>query len=408
MKQNRTTEDTLESAQEPTRSPVARSLVWILSIACAIGIANLYYIQPLLVTMSHTFGVTQKTMGFVATLAQLGFASGLLLIVPLGDVYNRRNLITLTLLAVTITLIAAAIAPNIIWLMIAFYLVGVTTVVPQIIVPFAAHLAHPQERGRVVGTVMSGLLIGILLARTVSGFVGQALGWRVMYWIAAALMLLLALLLRLLLPDEQPESTLSYRQLLSSLWELLRTEPVLREASIFGSLVSGTFSVFWVTLAFFLAGPPYHYGPQVAGLFGLVGVVGAFAASWVGKLADHVEARIVTGIMLVPALASFIIFWSLGYWIWGLIIGVILLDLGAQGTHISNQARIFALHPQARSRINTVYMVSYFIGGSLGSVLGSYGWSVGGWTGACAVGVVLLVTAHIVYVRGLWKLRVRQ
>jgi predicted MFS family arabinose efflux permease len=390
-----------EPVVEPARPFMDRKLVLTLAVACAISVANLYYIQPLLAEMGHMFRVTENTMGVVAMLTQLGYASGLLLIIPLGDVYSRYNLITITSLAVTGALIATAVAPNIIWLTVACYLLGVTTVVPQIIIPFAAHLAEPHERGQVVGTVMSGLLIGVLLARTVSGFVGEYLGWRAMYWIAAALMLVLALVLRLLLPNERPEATLSYPRLISSLWELLRTEPVVREASAFGCLTFGAFNVFWVTLAFFLAGPHYHYGSQVAGLFGLVGIIGASAASLVGKLADRMEARIVTGIMLTVALAAFIVLGLLGYWIWGLIIGVILLDFGAQGAHVSNQTRIFALNPARRSRFNTVYMIFYCTGGSLGSTMGSYGWSIGGWPGACVVGVVLLVMALAVYIRGM-------
>lgn len=394
------TSHTPEQTPEETTPGIDRKLVWVLAIACALTAANLYYIQPLLADIARSFAVSDGTVGSIATLSQLGFALGLLLIVPLGDFFNRRNLIVVALLGVTISLLAMAFAPSILFLAIASFIVGITTVVPQVIVPLAASLAHPPERGRVVGSIMSGLLIGILLARTVSGFVGAAFGWRTMYWIAAILMLALALALRLLLPDEQRRPHVSYPELLRSLWELLRTEPVVREVSVFGGLMFGAFSVFWVTLVFFLGTPPYHYGSEVAGLFGLVGVVGAIAASTVGTLSDRINPRIITGFMLVAVLLSFLAFLLTGYWLWGLIIGVILLDLGTQGTHISNQARIYALNPAARSRLNTLYMFFYFIGGSLGSILGAYGWSIARWNGVCFVGILMVVAALGVYVLG--------
>ena len=364
-------------------------------------VANLYYNQPLLADIARTFSVSESAVGFIATLAQLGFAAGLLFIVPLGDSFDRRNLISLTLIAVALSLLAVALAPSIGVLAVASFAVGATTIAPQIIVPFAASLAQPEQRGRVIGTVMSGLLIGILLARTISGFVGAYLGWRAMYWIAAAMMVVLTITLRMLLPKEEPRIRMSYPRLLRSLWGLLQTEPVIHETSIFGALIFAVFSVFWVTLVFFLGTPPYHYGSEVAGLFGLVGVVGALAASNVGKLADRINPRIITGIMLAVTLAAFLVFWLFGQMLWGLIIGVILLDLGAQGTHISNQARVYSLNAEARSRLNTIYMVSYFIGGSLGSSLGAYAWSIERWNGVCAVGTLLMVVALVVYtIRG--------
>lgn len=377
---------------------IDRRMVWILAVASAMAVANLYYIQPLLADMGRSFAVSESAIGFVATLTQLGYAAGLLMIVPLGDAFDRRRLVMYTLLAVTVSLVGMAVAPSILILAIAGFAVGLTTIAPQIIVPFAASLADPKERGRVVGNVMSGLLIGVLLARTVSGFVGAQLGWRAMYWIAAALMIVLAVILRLILPKEQPRESMSYPQLLKSLGGLIRSEPVLRETSVFGALVFGAFSVFWVTLVFFLGTPPYHYGSEVAGLFGLVGIAGALSAAYAGKLADRIDGRIITGVMIALTLLAFILFWLVGQWLWGLIIGVILLDFGAQGTHISNQTRIYRLNPEARSRLNTVYMVSYFIGGSLGSMLGAYSWSIARWAGVCTVGTLMLVTALVVYV----------
>ena len=380
-----------------TATRMDRRLVWLLAFACCITAANLYYSQPILADIGRNFHMSVSEAGFIATLSQLGYASGLLFIVPLGDRYNRRTLIVCMLAAVTLALIAMAIAPNAIFLAIASYAVGTTTVVPQLVIPFAASMAGDHERGQVIGTVMSGLLIGILLARTVSGFVSAHLGWQAVYWIAAAMMVALGVVMRLALPADRPHSSMSYAHLLRSLWQLARREPVLRETSVIGGLVFGAFSAFWVVLAFFLETPPYHYGSDVAGLFGLVGVAGALAASFVGRLADKMDARRTTGIAVGVVVVSFALFWLTGHYLWGLIIGVILLDLGMQSIQVSNQTRVYSLNPHERNRLNSVYMVSYFIGGSLGSLLGSYGWSIAGWTGVCAVGGILLVASLGIY-----------
>jgi predicted MFS family arabinose efflux permease len=373
-------------------------LAWIMAVASGMSVANLYYIQPVLPDMARSFAVAPGQIGFIATLSQVGFALGLLFLVPLGDRYNRRTLIIGTLLAVAMALVVMASAPTITVLAIAALVVGVTTVVPQMIVPYAASLARPHERGRIVGIVMSGLLIGVLLARTFSGLISAHLGWRAVYWIAAGLMLLLAGLVRILLPNDYPHSPISYGQLLRSLWSLFRAEPVVREAGVFGALAFGAFSAFWVTLAFFLETPPYHYGSDVAGLFGLVGVVGALAASFVGRMADRRDARQTTGVAIAIILLSFLIFWLIGQYLWGLIIGVILLDLGSQAAHVSNQTRVYSLNPEARNRLNTIYMVPYFIGGALGSALGTLGWELAGWNGVSAVGCIMGIAALAVFV----------
>ncbi|GCE46775.1 putative MFS family arabinose efflux permease [Thermosporothrix hazakensis] len=385
-----------ETAQaKETRMP--RKLAWLLAFACAVSVANLYYIQPVLPDMGRTFSVTAGQIGFVATLTQFGYAAGLLFIIPLGDRYRRRLLICLMLVLVALALVAVAISPSLLILSLASFAVGATTIVPQLIIPMAAGMAHPQERGRVIGVVMTGLLIGILLARTFSGFISAQLGWRVVYWIAAAMMILLAVALHFLLPEEYPQANMSYPQLLKSLWGLFRTEPVLREASCIGALVFGAFSAFWATLSFFLETPPYHYGSDVAGTFGLVGVVGALAASLVGRIADRHNPRLTVGFALGIVLVSFVIFWLTGQFLWGLIIGVILLDLGSQANQVSNQARIYSLNPAARNRLNTVYMVFYFVGGSIGSALGAFGWSFAKWNGVCLIACILLVLALLLY-----------
>ena len=370
-----------------------------MAIACGLSVANLYYIQPLLAAMQHSFAVSVDQIGFIATLGQLGYASGLLLIVPLGDKYNQRTLIVCMLCAVAAALIFMATASTISTLAIASYAIGITTIIPQLIVPFAASLARPHERGHIVGTVMSGLLIGVLLARIVSGFVGEHFGWQTMYWIAAAMMIALAITLRLLLPtDHSSKKAMSYPQLLRSLWELITSEQVLQEASILGALAFGSFSLFWVSLPFLLETPPYHYGSDVTGLLSLAGIAGALAALFVGKFADRRDARYANGFGLIIVLLSFILMWFIGQWIIGLIIGAVLLDLGAQSNQIANQSRIYSINPAARNRLNTVYMFAFFIGGSLGSLLGTFGWSIAKWNGVCGIACLMLIAALAFYI----------
>jgi predicted MFS family arabinose efflux permease len=383
---------------EKPSAVLSNAKVFVMAVACALSVANLYYVQPLLASMGHEFAVSSNQMGFIATLGQIGYAAGLLFIVPLGDSYNQRKLIVGMLCAVTISLLIMASAPSITVVTIASLLVGLTTVVPQMIIPFAASLATERNRGQVVGTIMSGLLIGILLARTVSGFIAAALGWRSMYYIAAALMIILAITMRFLLPqDNNTKHSMSYPRLLHSLWELIRDEPVLRETSLFGALTFGAFSAFWVVLSFFLETPPYHFDSQVAGLFGLVGVAGALAASVVGKIADRRDPRFANGLAMGIVLLSFVFMWLTGQYLAGLIVGVILLDLGTQGNQVTNQTRVYSLRAGVRNRLNTVYMFLYFVGGSIGSSLGTYGWSIDGWTGVCVVACLLMVIALLVF-----------
>jgi predicted MFS family arabinose efflux permease len=367
-------------------------LVYLMAAGCGIGVANIYYNQPLLAQMGGAY---------LPVYTQIGAGLGMFLFVPLGDMFERRRLIVAVSCSTAAAAILTAISPNLALLSAASLLLGLTSIVPHLILPFAAQISAPAERGRVVGTVLSGLLIGILGARTVSGFVGAALGWRAMYWIAAALMLALAGTLARQLPVSEPAHNLSYPQLLRSIATLIREQPLLREASAIGALLFGAFSVFWATLVYRLAEPPFHYGARTAGLFGLVGVAGALAAAAVGRVADRRGPRFTVGIGIAITVASYGVFWLTGTSLWGLIGGVILLDLGVQAGHVSNQTRIYGILPEARSRLNTVYMVMYFLGGSIGSALGAYGWKLAGWNGVCAAGLVLSLAALAVHLR--WK-----
>lgn len=371
---------------------MSRGLVWLMAAAAGLSVANLYYHQPLLGDIGRTFQASDRALGLIPTVSQVGYALGLLFIVPLGDSLERRRIIVLMSALVSLALVGVAVAPGLPWMVAASGLAGVTTVVPQLLVPFAANLAPEASRGRVVGTVMSGLLIGILLSRTASGFLGVRFGWRAMFWFAAALMLVLTGVLRLTLPKQPVSAPLPYPALLRSLGGLVREEPVLRLHSLLGALTFGGFSAFWATLALHLQAMPQHYGPQVAGLFGVVGVAGAVAAPLAGRYADVRGDRRINALAIGILLLSFGVLGVVGQGLWGLALGVILLDLGAQANHISNQTRVYALRPEARNRLNTVYMVTYFAGGASGAWLGSLAWSRWGWSGVCAVGGAMALT----------------
>jgi predicted MFS family arabinose efflux permease len=375
---------------------IDRRTVVVMSAASGICVANIYYCQPLLAEIGRSLGVSDRAIGYLPMWMQAGTALGMFTFVPLGDMFPRRKLIVVMSLLSGLTVAMMAIAPNLALLNAAAFAVGLTGIVMHLILPFAAKLAPPEKRGHVVGTVLSGLLLGILLARVESGFVGNLFGWRAVFRIAAAAMFTVAIVLRYALPYDPPEPNLRYGELVRSIVDLALTQPLLREAAMIGGLLFGAFSSFWATLIFFLGTPPYYYGARVAGLFGLVGAVGVLFAPWAGKLTDRKGPAFTVTLGILISLGSYLMFDLAGYSLWGLAAGVILLDLGVQGGHVANQTRIYALVPEARSRLNTVYMVTFFLGGSLGSALGAYGWTHWRWNGVCAAGALQLLVAFAV------------
>ncbi len=374
-----------------------KSLIFLMAAAAGIAVANLYYIQPLLGEIARTFQVTEISMGFTSMLTQVGYALGMLLLLPLADIREKKSLIIIMLLCSTGSLVFMFFSFNMTMLSIAAFAVGFTSVVPQLIVPLAAQLAEPEERGRIIGSVMSGLLIGILLSRTLSGMIGEHFGWRAVYLLAACLMVLLAVLLGRFLPVCPAVSEMKYKELFKSMAGLVKSYPVLIEASVNGAMMFAAFSAFWTSLTFLLESSHYNMGADVAGLFGLVGVTGAVAAPIVGRIADKKSPKFTVGIGIIIVIVSYLCFFVLGFKLWGLVIGVILLDLGVQSCQISNQARVHALSNEARNRINTVYMVSYFLGGSLGSFLSSFNYVHFGWTGVCILGLLTQLIAVVVH-----------
>lgn len=380
-----------------TRTILTKLLILVMSIACGLTVANLYYIQPLLGDIAKTFHVDQLSIGFAAMLTQIGYAIGMIFILPLGDIKEKRNLIVIMLLFSVISLISMFFSSNIYILTISSFAVGFTSIIPQLIIPLAAQLSNPQQRGQTIGTIMSGLLIGILLSRTVSGILGSYLGWRIVYLIAAIMMLALMLILRKLIPLCNPISDIKYSELLKSMIHLIKTEPILRESSLNGALMFSAFSAFWTSLIFLLESSHYNMGAEAAGLLGLVGVSGALAAPLVGKVADKRGSRFAIVICIVVVIVSYLLFFLLGFKIWGLVLGVILLDLGVQSCNVSNQARVHSLNEETRNRLNTIYMVSFFLGGAFGSFLGSYSYSHFGWYGVCTFGIITQILALIIH-----------
>jgi predicted MFS family arabinose efflux permease len=394
-----------EQVSEP--QGISRRLVLLLAVACGASVANLYYAQPLLHTLGHAFHVSNGTAGLLVTVTQVGYVIGLALLVPVGDLRERRTMISGILLVTALSLGVAAAAPSIEVFAAALAAVGLTSVVAQVIVPMSSSLAAEHERGRVVGTVMSGLLIGILIARTISGLIAAAFGWRAVFALAAVGMVALAATLRRALPRIAPTAQLSYGAVLRSVLVLVREEPVLRQRMMLGALCFGCFSVLWTSLAFLLSGAPYHYGNAVIGLFGLAGIVGAAAASATGRLADRGRGSQASIWAIAILLASWAVLAAGRSSLIALIIGIAVLDLGAQALHISNQSAIYALRPEARSRLTTAYMVSYFLGGAVLSALTSTLYASGGWSGVCLLGAVTAGLALVVWVLTWLRLRSR-
>ena len=383
--------------QQPEKDGLSRAHIVIMAICTGLIVANIYYCQPLLVLIAKSFGIPESEGGNIAFLTQLGYALGLLFFVPLGDKVERRGQIVWMSGAAVGALVLAACSPNLLTMEIASVLIGATCVIPQLILPMAAHLAAPSRTGKVIGTVMSGLLIGILLSRTLSGFVGAWLGWRGMFWVAAVITFLLLLIIRLLFPVSKPGFTGSYGPLMRSLLTLAREQPVLREAAAINALGFASFGMFWTTMVLHLSGTPFHFGSGIIGLFGLAATAGALAAPIVGGSADKRNPRITIGYGLGLLLISWVLFYVWADTVAGVVAGIVLLDLAMQCIHVSNQSRVYALIPGARNRLNTVYMTVSFAGTSIGSAIGLFAWNKGDWAGVCTGGASLTLLAFAIY-----------
>lgn len=375
-------------------------LIALMSVATGLAVASNYYPQPLLDTIARALAISPGQAGFIVTTAQLGYAAGLLFLVPLGDMFERRRMIVvMTLLAAGGMLITAS-SNSLAMMLLGTALTGLFSVVAQILVPLAATLAAPAQRGRVVGTIMSGLLLGILLARTVAGVLADLGGWRTVYWVASALMAVMALALWRGLPATRQETQLNYPQILGSVFALFAAEKVLRTRALLGCLTFANFSILWTSMAFLLAGAPWHFSESTIGLFGLAGAAGALGARPAGVHADKGRAHLTTTGGLLLLLFSWLAIWWGQASLLALIVGIVVLDLTVQGVHITNQTVIYRTHPEARNRLTAGYMTSYFIGGAGGSLLSAWAWQHAGWTGVCLAGSSMAVLNLLVWWRG--------
>lgn len=366
------------------------SLLAVMAVACGVFVSNVYYNQPLLELLYRAFPQATGLVNLAPTVTQLGFACGLFFLVPLGDRIDRRKLILGQAGALVLALICLATAPNPWALLLASAVVGVSASVAQQIVPFAAELAAPSRRGQVVGIVMSGVLCGLLLGRAFGGFVGDHWGWRVTYWVGAILTAMAWLLLLVKLPHSKPQTDHGYSRLMKSLIDLWREESLLRRATCIQAVLFGSFMGLWTILALHLH-EAYGLGADVAGLMGIVGAAGILIAPLAGRAADHRGPHAVIGVGCLIMLLSYPIFGLWGSLI-GLIVGILLLDIGEQLALISNQHVIYALRPEARSRLNTLFMSGMFVGGATGSWGAGISWRLGGWMTACVfLGILALI-----------------
>jgi len=378
---------------------LSKTNVLFMAVCTGLIVANLYYCQPLIVLIANEFKIPEANAGTITYLTQAGYAIGLFFMVPLGDKIERKKQILMTTFASVIALIIAATAQSFFILQIASLFLGITSIVPQLILPLAASLTAAEQRGKVVGTIMSGLLVGILLSRTLSGFIGQLWGWRSMFWIAAGICLLIFFAIQRKFPVNKPQFQGSYGQLIQSLFTLIKTQPVLREATLINVFCFAQFGAFWTTMVLLLSGEPFNFNSATIGLFGIVGASGALAAPLVGKMGDKGNPRIAVGYGCLLMLISFIVFYFSIESVIGVIIGIVFIDVGIQGVHISNQTRVYSLLPEARNRLNTVFMSFSFLGTAAGSAYGLFLWKLGGWHAVaigCAVLALLALTVYVV------------
>lgn len=378
------------------KSPLSGAVVLLFAIACGLSVANVYYAQPLLDAMAMTFSMNPATVGIVISLTQVGYGVGLLLLVPLGDLLNRRYLIVCQLLLSTCAVLLVALSSSSLWFLAGLLLTGLLAVVAQVLVAYAANLARPEQRGHVVGLVTSGIVVGLLLARTVSGIMADLAGWRSVYLLSAGLTLLMALLLWRVLPAvEQPRTPGSYGQLLGSVLRLLREEKVLRDRAVLALLTFAAGTVLWTPLVLALSTPPLSLSHTQIGLFGLAGAAGALGAAHAGRLADRGLAQWTSGAALLLMLLSWLAIAFTQSSLWALLLGVITFDLGLQAVHVTSQSLIYSVRPDAQSRLVAAYMLFYSAGSALGSVLATMMYAWAGWLGVCALGAAINLLALV-------------
>ena len=365
------------------------SILWTLAIVAGISVANLYYNQPLLNMIRHDLGVSEFKTNLIAMVTQIGYALGLLFIIPLGDLYQRKKIIVTNFAILIVSLLTIALAPNIHIILIASFLTGICSVIPQIFVPIASQFSKPENKGRNVGIVISGLLTGILASRVVSGIVGEYMGWRFIYFTAAGLMVVCLLIIIRILPDLPSNYQGSYAGLMKSLFSIVKKYPQLRIASLRAGFSFGSFLAMWSCLAFKMEQAPFFAGNNIIGMLGLCGIAGALTASSIGRFINTIGVKRLTYIGCSLIISAWIVLYAGQYSYAGIIAGILLIDIGMQCIQLSNQTSAFALCPQASNRINTIFMTTCFIGGSTGTFLAGTFWQWFGWTGVVGTGILL-------------------
>ncbi|TIU39866.1 MAG: MFS transporter [Mesorhizobium sp.] len=371
----------------PPPAGLSRLTAPIFAIACGLSVANVYFAHPLLDAMAHDFAIAPASVGIVVTVTQIGYGLGLFFIVPLGDLFDRRKLIAGQAILSAVALVAVGVAPNAAMLLASLAVVGLLAVVVQVLVAFAADLAVASQRGRAVGTVTSGVILGILLARFASGVVADFAGWRWVYLVSAMLTLVMAMVLYLILPrHEVRRPRTSYPRLLGSVLLLFVQEPLLRVRAVLAMLIFASFNVLWAPLVLPLSAEPFSLSHTEIGLFGLAGVAGALGARWTGGLVDRGRGQLVTGLSLLLMMAAWLPIAFMGMSLWLLVAGIVMLDLAIQAIHVTNQSLIFARGPDARSRLVGGYMIFYSVGSALGSIASTMAYGAMGWNGVCVLG----------------------
>ena len=375
---------------------VPSSLLWTLAIISGVTVANIYYNQPLLNRISRDLNISEFTANLIAMCSQIGYAIGLLFIIPLGDLYRRRNIILVNISILVVSLLTIALAPNIHLILFASLLTGACSVIPQIFMPLAAQYSTPETKGKNVGIILSGLLTGILASRVVSGIVGEYMGWRFIYFIAAGLMVVCLLIIIRILPDLPSNYQGSYAGLMKSLFSLIKDYPALRIYSIRAGVAFGSFLAMWSCLAFKMGEAPFYANSDVIGILGLCGIAGALTASFVGKYVKKVGIRNFNFIGCGLILLAWASLYFCGSTYAGIIAGVVLIDIGMQCIQLSNQTSIFDICPSASNRVNTIFMTTYFIGGSLGTFLAGSCWQAWGWAGVAGIGTALTMLSLLI------------
>ncbi|KQM72723.1 MFS transporter [Pedobacter sp. Leaf216] len=371
---------------------LSRTDILLMAFCTGLIVANIYYCQPLVILIAKDFKLSETDAGKITYLTQIGYALGLFLLVPLGDMFERKKQILMITGLAIFALLVAAISHTFFLLEIASILIGTCSIVPQLILPLAANLSTDENRGANIGMIMSGLLVGILASRAVSGSIGFWLGWRAVYYIAAAICGLLIILMAKRFPKSYPAFKGTYKELMRSMFGYIKTQPALRETSIINFLAFAIISAFWTTMVLFLANPPFSFQTLQIGLFGIAGAAGALAAPLVGKLSDGNNPRKNLMIGFILQIVSIALFYFTGSHLYLFVIGIVLIDIGQQAIHVTNQTRIYTLIPEARNRLNTIFMSVSFIGASCGSALGLWLWDQGGWALFCygMTGIIIL------------------